>query len=362
MSSTWGNHIKLSLFGESHGNGIGIVIDGLPPGIKLDLDEIKAEMKRRAPGRNATTTPRKEKDAFEIISGFYDHKTTGTPLCCLIKNENTKSRDYDKMKTIMRPGHADYTGFIKYKGFNDIRGGGHFSGRLTAPLVFAGAVCKQILKTKKIYIGSHIAHIAGIQDRPFDRTHLSAENIQTLKRKELNVLDDNAGQKMQACVLKAKAEKDSVGGVIETAIINVPAGLGSPFFDSIESRLASMIFSIPAVKGIEFGSGFHIAHMKGSESNDAFINIEGEVKTQTNHNGGILGGISNGMPIIFKTAFKPTASIGKKQETINIETMEDTEIEVQGRHDPCIVFRAVPVTEAAAAIVVLDILMEKEAI
>lgn len=362
MSSTWGNYIKLSLFGESHGKGIGIVIDGLPSGIELDLDEIKAEMKRRSPGRNQTSTPRKEKDSFEIISGFYNNKTTGSPLCCLIKNENTKSRDYDKMKNIMRPGHADYTGFIKYKGFNDIRGGGHFSGRLTAPLVFAGAICKQILKTKDIYIGSHVAHIASIHDQPFNHLHLSAESFQALAQKELNVLDDTAGQKMQACILKAKAEKDSVGGVIETAILNVPAGLGSPFFESIESRLASMIFSIPAVKGIEFGTGFHITHMKGSESNDAFTNSDGEVRTQTNHNGGILGGISNGMPIIFKTAFKPTASIGKIQDTINIETMEDTKIEVQGRHDPCIVFRAVPVTEAAAAIVILDILMEKEEI
>lgn len=360
MSSTWGNNIKLSLFGESHGEAIGIIIDGLPSGVQLDLDFIHNEMQRRAPGRNETSTPRKEKDAFEILSGLFNQKTTGTPLCCIIRNENTKSHDYEKIQHLIRPGHADYTGYIKYKGFNDFRGGGHFSGRLTAPLVFAGAIAKQILKEKGIFIGSHVINIAGIQDKPFSEYTLSSELFEALSEKEYSVLDEFACKKMQDIIIKAKNNLDSVGGIIETAIINLPAGLGAPFFDSIESKLASMMFSIPAVKGIEFGAGFNLAHMYGSEANDALYISDNKVHTQTNNNGGVLGGITNGMPVIFKTVFKPTPSIAKKQKSVDINKMEEVDIEIQGRHDPCIVFRAVPVTESAAALVILDILLEKD--
>jgi len=354
----WGNNIKLSLFGESHGKGIGVVLDGLPSGFELDFDLINKQMQRRAPGKNDTSTPRKEKDAFEIISGLFHGKTTGTPLCCLIRNMDTRSEDYEKVHHIIRPGHADYTGTIKYKGFNDFRGGGHFSGRLTAPLVFAGSIAMQILIKREIYIGSHIMNIAGISDRPYDHTSLNKEVFQSLSRKEISTLDDHIGLKMKEAIIHAKSLKDSVGGIIETAILNTPAGLGDPFFDSVESKLSSMMFSIPAVKGIEFGSGFNLAQMKGSESNDAFMLSHGKVSTLTNHNGGILGGITNGMPIVFKTVIKPTPSIGKVQKSIDLTTMNETEIEISGRHDPCIVLRALPVMEAAASLVILDILSD----
>ncbi len=360
MSSTWGNNIKLSLFGESHGKGIGVVLDGLPSGFEPDFDLVNLQMQRRAPGKNVTSTPRKEKDAFEIISGLFHGKTTGTPLCCLIRNEDTRSEDYEKTRHLMRPGHADYTGHVRYNGFNDFRGGGHFSGRLTAPLVFAGSIAMQILMKRNIFVGSHILDIFGITDQLFDPSSLNHEVFQSLSQKEFCTLDEAAGFRMKEAIIHAKSLKDSVGGIIETAILNTPAGLGDPFFDSVESKLSSMMFSIPAVKGIEFGSGFDLAHMKGSESNDAFRISNGKVGTLTNHNGGILGGISNGMPIVFKTVIKPTPSIGKMQKSIELTSLNDTEIEVVGRHDPCIVPRALPVTEAAASLVILDIILEKE--
>ena len=362
MSSTWGNNLKLSLFGESHGKGIGIIIDGLPPGILLDFNHIRKQMQRRAPGKSDTSTKRKEKDSFEIISGLFKEKTTGTPLCGLIRNENTLSEDYEKMHNLMRPGHADYTGYIKYKGFNDFRGGGHFSGRLTAPLVFAGAVAMQVLQKKNIYIGSHISDICGVRDKYFDDISPDENLFRSLSEKEICTIDDEAGLKMKEKILITKTKNDSVGGIIETAVINIPPGVGSPFFNSIESQMSSMMFSIPAVKGIEFGSGFNLTNMKGSASNDSFTASNGKIVTLTNHNGGIQGGISNGMPIIFRTVFKATPSISKKQKTIDIDTMKETEIEIRGRHDPCIVPRAVPVTEAVSALVILDILMEKDGI
>lgn len=358
MSSTWGNNIKLSLFGESHGTAIGIVIDGLPPGIELDFEAIDLDMNRRAPGKSPTSTPRKEKDAYEIVSGFFNGKTTGTPLSCFIKNKDTRSKDYEKTASTIRPGHADYTGHIKYNGFNDYRGGGHFSGRLTAPLVFAGAIAKQVLKEKNIYVGSHIYQVGPIMDSVLEAP--TAKMFQALSNKKICVLDDEAGIKMEQHILEAKEQLDSVGGIIETAVINLPAGIGAPFFDSIESRMSSMMFSIPAVKGIEFGQGFHFAQMKGSEANDAYTLQQNEVRTETNHNGGILGGISNGMPIVFKTVFKPTPSISQKQKTVNLQLNEVTDLTIEGRHDPCIVFRAVPVTEAAAALVILDLLLQEE--
>lgn len=359
MSGMWGNKIKLSIFGESHGSAIGITIDGLNPGEELDLEYIKSEMARRAPGNSNLSTPRKEKDSFKILSGYFNGRTTGTPLCAIIENTNTKSKDYSKIKDVMRPGHADYTGFLKYEGYNDYRGGGHFSGRITAPLVFAGAVAKQILKKEEIIIASHIKSIGNIEDEYFDKVNITEEALEKLLKERFPVLNDKKADEMKESILKAKKELDSIGGTVETAVINMPKGLGNPFFDSVESVLAHMLFSIPAVKGVEFGEGFNISKMKGSEANDEMYIKEDTVKTYTNNNGGIVGGITNGMPLIFRTAFKPTPSIAKKQNTIDVSSMENTSIEIVGRHDPCIVPRAVPVVEAAAALVLLDFMYSK---
>lgn len=356
MSGVWGNKVKYSIFGESHGKGIGINIDGLPAGIKLDLDAINVEMNRRAPGQDEISTARKEKDEFQIISGYFNERTTGTPLCAIIWNEDMHSKDYTELKTVIRPGHADYTGSVKYSGFNDFRGGGHFSGRLTAPLVFAGAIAKQILKEKEIEIGGHIYQIAGIYDTPFDKVSVNSELLKIAGQRKFSVLDENKGVKMITAISNAKQEQNSVGGVIECAVLNLPEGIGSPFFDSVESLLAHLLFSIPGVKGVEFGTGFEMSQMLGSQANDEFYIGEDKVKTFTNHNGGILGGITNGMPLVFKVAFKPTASIGKPQKTIDISKRENTVVSVKGRHDPCIVQRALPVVEAAAAMVILDLL------
>ena len=356
MGNSFGNKIKYTIFGESHGNAIGIVIDGLPSGIKLDINFIKEEMARRAPGRNEMSTSRKEGDSFEILSGYFEGRTTGTPLCSIIYNSDQHSKDYEKIKYVMRPGHADYTGYVRYSGFNDYRGGGHFSGRITAPLVFAGAVAKIILKEKGIEVGSHVLSIKNVKDKYFDKVNVNKEMIMNLRKKYIPTIDEDAEIKMKDAILNAKKEKDSVGGIIEAAIINVPTGLGDPFFDSVESNISHIIFSVPAVKGIEFGTGFDITNMMGSEANDDYYYDNGKVKTYTNNNGGILGGITNGMPIIFRAALKPTPSIGKKQRTIDIKDKKDTYIEVTGRHDPCIVLRAVPVIEAAASIAILDFL------
>ncbi|QZY53641.1 chorismate synthase [Crassaminicella profunda] len=362
MSNLWGNNIKVSIFGESHGKGIGVVIDGLKGGITLDLEEINREMQRRAPGKSKLATSRKEKDQFDILSGYFNNKTTGTPLCAVIYNTNQRSKDYEKTKAMIRPGHADYTGYVKYFGANDYRGGGHFSGRITAPLVFAGSVAKQILGKKDIFIGSHIKSIGSIVEEGFDSVNIKGELLKKLTHKEFPVIDDEKGSIMKEAILKAKSKEDSIGGIIETAIINFPVGVGSPFFDSIESKVSHMLFSIPGVKGVEFGEGFSITSMKGSYANDEYFIEEDKIKTFTNHNGGILGGISNGMPIIFKAALKPTPSIGKMQRSVHIEKRENINMKIEGRHDPCIVPRAVPVVEAAAAIALLDLLMEKDGI
>ena len=360
MSAVWGNNLKISIFGESHGGAIGINIDGLPAGIELDLEAIDKEMKRRAPGRNNLSTARKEGDVPEIVSGFFEGKTTGTPLCAIIRNSDTRSKDYGKLKDLMRPGHADYTGKIRYGGFNDYRGGGHFSGRITAPLVFAGAVCKQVLALKGIQIGAHIKSIKSEEDRAFDYTDISRKTLKALNDMEFPLLDTSKEESMREVILSAKKEGDSVGGTIECAIAGVEPGIGNPFFDSVESTLSHLLFSVPAVKGIEFGLGFDLTEMYGSESNDDYYyDDNNEVKTKTNNNGGILGGITNGMPIVFKTAIKPTPSISKKQKTINVGTKENDELIIEGRHDPCIVQRAVPVIEAVAAIGILDLLKER---
>lgn len=355
MSGVWGSKIKYSIFGESHGEAIGITIDGLEPGIELDLEEINREMRRRAPGKNKLSTPRQEKDEFQILSGYFNNKTTGTPLCTVIRNSDHHSKDYEKTKDLMRPGHADYTGKIKFSGFNDHRGGGHFSGRITAPIVFAGALAKQILSKKGIMIGSHIKSIGTVEEEYFDEVNIKEDLLKELSQKEFPTIDEEKSLSMQEEILNARENLDSIGGIVECAILNLPPGVGSPFFGSVESILSSLLFSIPAVKGVEFGAGFRISKMKGSGANDEFYIEDGAIKTYTNNNGGILGGITNGMPVIFRTAFKPTPSIAQEQRTVDICKNENTTIEIQGRHDPCIVQRAVPVVEAVAAMGILEL-------
>jgi len=357
MSSMFGNKLKISIFGESHGESIGVVIDGLPSGIELDMDYINKQMIRRSPGRNNLSTARKESDNFNILSGFFEGKTTGTPLCATIQNQDKKSKDYSALKTTIRPGHSDYSGFVKYSGYNDYRGSGHFSGRITAPLLFAGAIAMQILEMYKgIFIGTRIKTIYNVTD---DK-EINPDQINKLKSMDFPVISDEKSILMQQEILKAKENGDSVGGITETLILNVPAGYGEPFFDSVESKLSHMIFSIPAVKGIEFGEGFKIAEMKGSSANDPYYTKDGNILTKSNNNGGILGGITNGMPIVFRTAIKPTPSISKLQNTIDISTMENKTMQIEGRHDPCIVPRAVPIIDGAAALVILDLIIERE--
>ena len=356
MSGMWGSKIKLSIFGESHGNAIGITIDGLPAGFSIDMDKIMMEMARRAPGKSSLSTPRKESDIPEILSGYFEGKTTGTPLCAIIRNSNTKSKDYSKLKDVMRPGHADYTGAVRYKGFNDYRGGGHFSGRITAPLVFAGAICKQILEVKGIIVSAHINSIGKIKDCSFLESDISDELLNSFKEKELPLINTKLEDEMRQEILSARSSGDSIGGTIECAILGVSPGIGDPFFDSVESTLAHLMFSVPAVKGIEFGKGFDISKMRGSEANDEYYLENGNIKPKTNNNGGILGGITNGMPIIFNVAIKPTASIFKEQNAVNIVTMEETTLCIEGRHDPCIVQRALPVIEAVAAIGITELM------
>lgn len=357
MSGMWGNKLKVSIFGESHGVGIGITIDGLPSGFEINMNEILKEMARRAPGKSKLSTARRETDSPEILSGYFEGKTTGTPLCAIIRNGDQHSKDYGKLKDLMRPGHADYPGNIRYNGFNDYRGGGHFSGRITAPLVFAGAICKQILESHGIFIGSHVKSIGEVEDKSFSEVELTKELLDNLKTKELPLLFSDKEALMRETVLKAKTDLDSVGGTIECTVIGMNPGIGNPFFDSVESTLAHLMFSVPAVKGIEFGKGFEMTKLRGSDCNDEYYYDGDKVKTYTNNNGGITGGITNGMPILFKVGIKPTASIAKKQRTINIDEKKDAELEIHGRHDPCIVQRAVPVIEAATAIGILDLIL-----
>ncbi len=353
MNSTWGNNIRLSVFGESHGRGIGVVIDGLKAGVRLDFDKIKIHSARRAPGKNKYSTPRLEADEFELLSGFFEGRTTGAPLCCFIGNTNTKSEDYGKMKSLMRPGHSDYPAYVKYNGFNDIRGGGHFSGRLTAPLVIAGSICRQYLKeVYGIDIYAHILQIKNVCDIPFDT--VKPADYSSLYEKEFCTLDDSIAEEMKQVIEAARLDGNSVGGVVEGLVTGLPAGVGNPIFHSVESILSSLLFSIPAVKAVEFGEGCGVALMTGEECNDCYC-YEGEkVQCLTNNNGGITGGITNGMPISFKATFKPTPTISKPQQTVDVTAKSESVIAADGRHDPCIVPRAVVVAESVAAIGLLE--------
>ena len=358
MSGIFGLNIKMSIYGESHGKAIGVVLDGLPPGLALDEEAISRELARRAPGQSALTPARKEKDAVEIQSGFFNGYTTGTPLCARIANSDQHSKDYSILKDKMRPGHGDYAGYVRYQGYNDYRGGGHFSARLTAPLVFAGAVAKQALAQYGITVGAHILRIHDITEPGFNPLGESEATLKAIDAKSFPVINDNIGEQMQNCILTAKGVLNSVGGVIELMAINLPAGLGAPYFDSVESRLSQILFSVPAVKGIEFGEGFGFAQLTGAEANDQMHYEEGKVRCYTNHNGGITGGLTNGMPLVFRVAMKPTPSISREQKTVSLAEQSDTTLTVVGRHDPCIVQRAVPVIEAVTAWTLWDLLIE----
>lgn len=357
MSSTWGDKLKLSIFGESHGEAIGIVLNGIEPGVRLDTEYIAKELLRRAGGHSKLSTPRKEADNFRFVSGVFNGFTTGAPLCVIIPNNDAHSRDYSELKNLMRPSHADYSAFVKYKGFNDYNGGGHFSGRITAALVSAGAIAKQILAEKGIRIAAHIAGIGEISDLPFDAAHLTPEQFEVLAAAPFPVLDAERGAQMQKLIENCLQNQDSIGGKIEFAAIGIPAGVGEPFFDSIESVLAHLLFSIPAVKGVEFGAGFDMAKMYGSVANDAmFFDQNGQVKTSSNNNGGICGGISNGMSLIGRIAIKPTPSIAQEQQTVDLQSRQNSILKIAGRHDPCIVPRAVVVAESAIALGILNLI------
>lgn len=359
MGSVFGRNIKLSLFGESHGEAIGCVIDGFPHGINIDKEFIESEMERRRAKNPSLSTARHEKDKVEILSGLIENKSSGMPIASIIRNENKISKDYANLKNIPRPSHSDLTAMIRYENYNDIRGGGHFSGRLTAPLVFAGSLCKLALKEKfNINIAAHIKQIYNIKDKYPNNKFPSYKEFVNNYKKELAVFDNNAMNDMIKAIKEAKMNMDSVGGIITVAAFNVPAGFGEPFYSSIESRIAESMFGIPAVKGIEFGLGFEFVNYKGSECNDSYTLKNNKIKTKTNNNGGILGGISNGMPIIVNAVIKPTPSIAKEQLTLNIKTKKEEKLIIKGRHDPCITIRAVPVLEASLSIALLDLCID----
>ena len=353
MSSTYGEHLKLSIFGQSHGAAIGMTMDGIPAGLPVDEDVLQAFLNRRAPGQNDWSTPRKEEDRPELLSGVLNGFTCGAPIAAMIRNKNTRSGDYANLMDCPRPGHADYTAQIKYGGYQDVSGGGHFSGRLTAPLCIAGGLCKQWLEEYGIRVGAHIAAIAGVQDAAFDPMHPQLDAVGT----DFPVLNAEAGAKMREAVSAARMDLDSVGGVIECAVTGLPAGLGEPMFGGVESRIAQIVYGVPAVKSVEFGIGAEAANLRGSQCNDAFTVANGNISTLTNNAGGILGGITNGMPIVFRAAIKPTPSISRPQQSVSLSGGKEQELVVKGRHDPCIVPRAVPVIEAAAAIALFDLIL-----
>ena len=351
MSSVYTGNLTVAIFGQSHAPAIGVTIDGLPAGLPVDLDALQQFLRRRAPGQNAWSTPRKEADAPEILCGLSNGRTCGAPLTAIIRNTNTRSGDYDNLRDTPRPGHADYTAQMKFSGAQDVAGGGHFSGRLTAPLCIAGGICLQLLETQGITVRARIVSVGAVtDDSPF---------LTPVGEKPFPAVSDAAAAAMQAEIAAARADRDSVGGVIECVVEGLPAGVGDPMFGGLENLISRAVFAIPAVKGIEFGAGFAAARMRGSENNDPFRVENGVVVTETNHCGGILGGISDGMPIVFRAAFKPTPSIARQQRSVSLGQMENKTLVIQGRHDPCIVPRAVPCVEAAAAIAVLDAVMAR---
>ena len=360
MASVYGNVLHLSIFGQSHSPAIGCSLDGIPAGIAVDMDELQRFLDRRAPGRDETSTTRREADAPEFIAGITGGHTNGAPIAAIIRNGNTRSQDYDNLRRMPRPGHADWPAQVKYRGFQDVAGGGHFSGRLTAPLCIAGGIAKQALSAHGIEIVAHIAVLGpdAIADTPLDPLRRSTVQAEAILANPLPCISAMAAKSMRECILEAKNDLDSVGGVVECAAYGLPAGLGDPMFDGMENRIARIAFGIPAVKGVEFGAGFGVAQMRGSQDNDPYRMVDGEVRPQTNNAGGILGGITTGMPLIWRMAVKPTPSIGQHQNSVDIETKQNADLVVKGRHDPCIVPRAVPVAEAACALAILDAMLE----
>ena len=356
MSSEFGKNLRVSVFGESHGTGIGVVVNGFPAGEAVDPEQLQRFLARRAPGQSRLTTARKEADIPEFLSGIRDNVLTGSPFAAVIRNTNQRSGDYKGFEDTPRPSHADYTAAVKWQGAADMRGGGHFSGRLTAPLCVAGGIALQILARKGVYVGAHLSNVGGIRDDKFP-LYPTSELFRDLSSSDFPVLNPQAGAAMQTAIQNAASEGDSIGAAIECAVIGLPAGLGDPMFDGVESLLASALFGIPGVKGVSFGSGFDCVSMRGSVHNDPFMIKDGRVRTETNNSGGIQGGITNGMPLILQVGMKPTASIASLQKTVSLSRMEETEIEIHGRHDPCIAIRAVPVVEAVTALVLLDLLI-----
>lgn len=355
--STFGTKIKLTIFGESHASAVGCVLEGLPAGERINLKALNAFLARRAPGRSDLSSQRKEADEPQFLSGLKDGVLTGAALSAIIANADVRSADYAKLKDLPRPGHADYPAFVKYNGFNDNRGGGEFSGRLTAPLCVAGGIVLQLLEKRGIHIGAHIAQIATVGDKIFDAANVSVSTLKRLNRMAFPTISGVSGKMMQETIMAARDEGDSVGGVVELAAVGVPAGVGGPLFDGLENRLSQALFAIPAVKGISFGDGFYASCVPGSVHNDEYcVGEDSEIRTATNHCGGILGGISTGMPIVLRVAFKPTPSIAKPQNTVRLSTMTQETLEIKGRHDPCIVPRAVPAVIATAALALYDAL------
>lgn len=352
MSCSFGEKFKVTVFGQSHSEMLGVVIDGVEAGVRLDMEKIKHFMSRRSPSDDVASTKRKETDAFEIVSGVVDSITCGAPICALIKNCDINSSDYEKIKNIPRPSHADFAAYMKHNGFNDYRGGGNFSGRMTAPFCFAGAVAIQLLEEKNIHIGAHIKSIADVVDESFDFVNVNVEVLKTLVSKSFPVINDEIGEEMKKVISSARENEDSVGGKIECAVVGMPVGVGEPIFDGLESEISHAVFSVPAIKGIEFGS----TKSYGSENNDNFIISDGKIVTETNNHGGILGGLSSGMPIVFDVTVKPTPSIGKVQRSVNLDNMQETELKISGRHDACILPRIVPCIEAATAIAIINLL------
>lgn len=358
MSNSFGNRLKITIFGQSHAPSVGCVIEGFPAGFAVDMEALGRFLARRAPGRSLLATGRREADAPRVMAGLVGGQTCGAPIMILFENADVRSGDYKELKNVPRPGHSDYPAHVKYRGFHDVRGGGAFSGRLTLPLCAAGGLCLQWLRTRGVAVGAHIASVGDVEDTPYPEIP-AAQTLASAAEKAFPVLDDARGEAMQALILEAKGAGDSVGGVVECAAVGLPPGLGDPMFGGMENRLSTALFAIPAVRGVEFGAGFQAARLKGSENNDAYFAEAGVVRTRTNRHGGILGGLTTGMPLLLRAAFKPTPSIARPQQSVRLDSLEQTTLTVQGRHDPCIVPRAVPVVEAAVAFTLMDLLLEE---
>ena len=360
MATTYGKNIRMTIYGGSHDDHIGVVAEGLPQGFAFDTDELLQFLKRRAPGQNSLSTPRKEADLPEFLSGVDGHTITGEALHAIIRNTSQRSSDYNNLSFVPRPSHADFAARCKYGDAVDLRGGGHFSGRLTAPLCIVGGICLQYLKSRGIRIGAHVAAIGDVRDTLFDAVSVGDAELSLLAaRKDFPVLDEQKGAEMRTLIEEARSVGDSIGGIIECAAIGLPAGLGEHMFDGVENRIASIVFGIPAIKGIEFGVGFGGVSMRGSQYNDAFVTDGTRITTRTNHVGGILGGMTDGMPCVFRVVMKPTPSIFCEQDSVDMVTMTPVKLSIKGRHDPCVVLRAVPVIEAATAIALTDLLLDE---